>query len=210
MNFKSLAKDYQTKIGKKLNLLFLCADNTCRSATADILARKLFGNTAIIKSAGLRVADRGIGKPMKIQAQHILCDYMNCRRERAYSQHRSKQVTQQMIANATHIFVMDRGLLREFFTSTNAIYNQFKYKTKLLCHQDPVPDPWDKLHYQNGIEIKHLTESEKSDIYSEMIKEVEECLYLRINNIFRLHRLAGSKKSRKSRTQHKKKSQTKK
>ena len=61
--YQPLAVEYE-KNNMRLNILFLCAGNTCRSATAGVIGKYIFDNTANINSAGLRIRGSS-GGPMK-------------------------------------------------------------------------------------------------------------------------------------------------
>lgn len=164
------AKIYKSKTGHKLSLLFICAGNTCRSATAEAIAKELLNDSAIIKSAGLRI--RGPkGDPMKHHAQSILCGSEMCYQDK----HFSKDLTEKMIKDASHIFVMDDGLLSELKKKYGHI---LKNKAKLLCKSD-VPDPYFTPKQET---TKPL--SERRGAYYEMNMTVKKCLIEELNKIF--------------------------
>lgn len=164
------AKIFHSVYGYKLSLLFICAGNTCRSATAAAIAKDLLGNSANIMSAGLRI--RGaVGDPMKHHAQAIMCGSETCYQD----QHASKHVTASMISDASHIFVMDRGLLDELYERYSYVLRDNAY---LLCDSS-VPDPYFSEYEEN---TKSL--SERRGAYYTMNSAVSSCLIQRLNEIF--------------------------
>ena len=168
IDLHSKAKQYEHDNGHKLSLLFICAGNTCRSATAEAIAKDLLGNSAIIKSAGLRI--RGAtGDPMKHHAQAIHCGSQTC-----YPQHSSKHVTKEMISNATNIFVMDDGLLKEINDKHKNIVGK---KVKLLC-ESGVPDPYFSPKSEISIPL-----SARRGAYYKMNMAVKQCLIDELNKI---------------------------
>ena len=94
------------KAGDRMNLLFVCTGNTCRSAMAEAAAKKMiaqqpekFGNISVM-SAGVMCAGPSAASPQAVMvaASHD-CDL---------SQFTAKQVTETMLEQADYVFAMTR------------------------------------------------------------------------------------------------------
>ncbi|MFA7343074.1 MAG: serine hydroxymethyltransferase [Terrimicrobiaceae bacterium] len=117
------------------HVLFVCTGNICRSPMAEGLFRKLTAGLKGItaESAGLSAAS---GQPPSTDAVRVLAE-----REVDISKLRSQPVTEEVLARATHIFVMTRDhrhLLDLFYPEASG-------KVALLRGDEPggpdVPDP---------------------------------------------------------------------
>ncbi len=188
--YQPLAIEFERKNNTKLNILFLCAGNTCRSATAGVIGKYIFENTANINSAGLRIRGSS-GGPMKREAKRWFCNNFDCSYENTNSphmSHKSKELTPHMVETAHYIFVMDKGLADTFLEEYGVI-NTTPY---LLCDNVDVEDPWDSLHqpYLNQPPLqpryveRGMPDSEKMGIYKRMLDQVYECVLNRLNQIF--------------------------
>ncbi len=91
-----------------LNLLFVCTGNTCRSPMAEGIARQMIADgkakgldetNAWVESAGVACFP---GQPAASDARAVLDETRNI----DLSAHRSQPITPELIANATHIFVL--------------------------------------------------------------------------------------------------------
>lgn len=187
--YQPLAVEYERNNKIKLNILFLCAGNTCRSATAGVIGKYIFDNTANINSAGLRIRGSS-GGPMKREANRWFCNNFDCSFEDTNSphmSHKSKELTPHMVETAHYIFVMDKGLADTFLEDYGVI-NTTPY---LLCDNVDVEDPWDSLHqpYLNQPPLKPryvergMSDSEKMGIYKRMLDQVYACVLNRLNQI---------------------------
>eukprot|EP00039_Didymoeca_costata_P030601 m.30447 g.30447 ORF g.30447 m.30447 type:complete len:198 (-) comp8203_c0_seq2:2082-2675(-) len=163
---------YEEIHGSPLSLLFICAGNTCRSATAHAMATSLLGDN-VAQSAGLRIRN-GVGDPMNHHAQVFVCGSVGC----YDGLHSSKHLKDNMVMNATHIYVMDKGLLEEF-KERFATLPMVLSKVDLLCNGQDVPDP-----YFNSAEEQTLPLSVRRGSYMIMNMRVKKCLLERLDEIF--------------------------
>ena len=90
-----------------MNLLFVCTGNTCRSAMAEAIGRRLVAENPErygdfhISSAGVMCAGPSAASPQAVQvAAQYGCDL---------SQFTAKQVTAALVEQADYVFVMTRG-----------------------------------------------------------------------------------------------------
>lgn len=113
-----------------LNILFVCAGNTCRSPMAEAIAGHLLGDAAAVQSAGMETATGMRAAPEAIQVM----------KERGLdiSQHRTREVTSLRLADFDLIVALSPHLQ----TSLERLAGFDRGKLRVLCIDDP---------YQRGI-----------------------------------------------------------
>jgi protein-tyrosine-phosphatase len=172
-NANLLAKQWAVANEKPLSLLFLCAGNTCRSATAEVFATQILKDAAVIRSAGLRMRDQG-GAPINFHARNQFAQ-QHCEGDINCYNHKSQQAAALMMDEADYIFIMDRGLIDTFKEN----FQRFENKTSLLCEEEDVPDP-----YYTSEELLTVPHSHRHGHYYTMIEKVQTCLIQRLYEIF--------------------------
>lgn len=139
----------------KKNILFICSENTCRSAYAEAIAKKMVGKQMNVYSAGIHVKHEL--EPMNPYAQIVLCNYIGCDYK-----HKSKKLTKELVMKSHYIFVMEEKIM-------NQLPKYVKEKSQLLCNEKDIIDPYN----HNGDKLK---------IYQQMAIQIIDCLNKQIIN----------------------------
>lgn len=122
------------------NVLFVCTGNTCRSPMAEGLFRKALAgrNDFLVNSAGVAASK---GTPCNPETATLLKN-----RDAALTHFGSRQVSESMLAEASHVFAMTQGHLH----SLESRFPQHADKFYLVCEfvnikgegiGSDVPDP---------------------------------------------------------------------
>lgn len=117
-----------------LKLLFICTGNTCRSPMAEGLARKMFGDSVQVSSAGMQAY---AGESASSHAVEVLKEH-----NVDLSRHRSRRIKAELMADVDWIIPMtqaqEEALIR--------LFPQYAEKTRYLGDWgDPkrdILDPW--------------------------------------------------------------------
>ena len=133
----------------KKNILFICSENTCRSAYAEAIAKQMVGKTMNVYSAGINVKTEL--EPMNKYAEIILCNYIGCNHF-----HKSKKLTKELVMKCDYIFVMENKIMKK-------LPNYVKERSSLLCKDKDIIDPYN----QKG---------DKLIIYQKMANQIIDCL----------------------------------
>ena len=157
---------------KRLNILFACSGNVCRSPLAEGILKKMIPhklrNNINVQSAGVSTLN-GM-RPSAFAAEVAKNNGVNI------SSHRSKQITEKMISESDLIFVMSKDHL-EYFKNSFIKYMDKVYALKKFSNPDnnniDIKDPiggdlgsYEKIFH----EIKHEIER----ILPKLVKLAEE------------------------------------
>lgn len=116
-----------------MNILFICTGNTCRSPMAEGLFKKILQEQ---KKENIHVSSAGIAAPGSAPASQNAITVMK-EQDVDLQQHRSRQLTAGMLADADRVYVMtdqQQQILQ-------ALYPQFAKKIRLLS-DTPISDPF--------------------------------------------------------------------
>ncbi|MBP5593231.1 MAG: low molecular weight protein arginine phosphatase [Clostridia bacterium] len=148
------------KVKPKINILFVCSGNTCRSPMAErIFAAYCKGKRCpykpIVKSAGLFAND---GDPMTSQA----IDVLGLLGIDSSTPHQAKLLTVDVLQNADIIVCMTEGIKQQLLMSRSYEYASSDLKTRLVgCVKEltgeDVPDPYGRGLEAYGETARALT-----------------------------------------------------
>lgn len=140
-----------------VKLLFICTGNTCRSPMAEGLARKMFGDSVQVGSAGMAAYG---GEGANTYALEVLKE-----QNVDLSRHLSRRISAELMADADWIIPMTRAQEE----ALKRLFPQYAKKTRYLGdwgdQKREVLDPWGgslEIYRQTAQEIVNLLSAMKS------------------------------------------------
>jgi protein-tyrosine-phosphatase len=142
-----------------LKLLFICTGNTCRSPMAEGLARRIFGDSVQVGSAGMEAC---VGESVSPQALEVLKE-----QNIDLSRHLSRRVKAELMADADWIIPMTQAQEE----TLKRLFPQHVHKTRYLGNwgdqKRDVLDPWSgslDVYRQTAHDIGELLRALKSQL----------------------------------------------
>ena len=144
------------------HVLFVCTGNTCRSPLAEGLFRKATAGRAdfTVSSAGVAAS---VGAPPSHEIQHLLK-----RRGTALKGFKSRQVSDAILAAATHVFVMTEGHL----ATLEALFPQYSDKYFLVREFAGISDKRDGIDVPDPIGMGLAAYEEVARIFDAAIPAI--------------------------------------
>ncbi|WP_029652922.1 low molecular weight protein-tyrosine-phosphatase [Marinobacter daepoensis] len=116
-------------------ILVVCVGNICRSPMGEYLLRQKLAHRpgVVIESAGISAL---VGKPADETALELLQEHgMDA------SEHKARQTTEALLANADIVLAMERGHLKQLYQTAPQIRGKAFLMGKWIGDKD-VPDPY--------------------------------------------------------------------
>ncbi len=153
-----------------INVLFVCAGNTCRSPMCeyllkDMLSKKDLTNEFVVESRGVCVSGSEFANQNAVKAVISLTNNDNIKK------HVAKQVSTDIIKKSDYIFALDDFVFDYLLQVFEQVLNNKQPENLYLFNSSGVPDPYGS-NFENYLGLARKINTSLEDILKNILKNI--------------------------------------